>query len=160
MSDSRTPGCCFAPLIFASVIGCTGTADNPHQVVPVSGVVLLDGESVREAIVEFVPTEFGRPAAFAKTDANGRFSLSTYGVGDGAVPGNYRVRITQTEVTGDLSQEEAAAYLQRHQRPPPSPVFRNRLPARYAAVETSGLAYEIGSDGVASIELLLTSDGG
>lgn len=67
------------------------------ELLPVSGVVTLDGKPVEQATVLFKP-ETG-PVAYGQTDAAGRFELSTAGR-KGAVPGKHKVSITKTKVTG------------------------------------------------------------
>lgn len=70
-----------------SLAGCGGS-DRP-DLVPVSGQVLIDGEPVADASLQFVP-EGGRPAS-AQTDADGRFTLMTFEEGDGCAPGTHKV---------------------------------------------------------------------
>jgi hypothetical protein len=65
--------------------------------VPVKGVVTLDGAPLAAATVLFVREGSGnaaRPAA-AATKADGSFELSSFGAGDGALPGDYRVVVTK-----------------------------------------------------------------
>lgn len=78
--------------------GCgSGLKEFPCETA--SGVVLCKGEPVREAQVYFTPkvtgksAEVGKPG-FSWTDEEGRFVLSTYGEGDGAVVGEHTVRVT------------------------------------------------------------------
>jgi len=67
------------------------------ELLPVSGVVTLDGKPVEQATVLFKP-ESG-PVAYGQTNADGRFELSTAGR-KGAVPGKHKVSITKMKVTG------------------------------------------------------------
>jgi hypothetical protein len=85
--------CGVASLLFFGAVGCAAK-DAP---VPVDGVVTLDGNPVAGAAVLFMPAgEAGRPAS-GRTNRRGIFRLSTYRVGDGALPGAYRVVVTKTE---------------------------------------------------------------
>jgi len=61
----------------------------------VEGIVLLDGEPVESAVVQFVPSEGGGELATGLTDANGKFDLtSIYGNrGRGALQGQYKVLV-------------------------------------------------------------------
>lgn len=85
--------CTFSLLI----VGC---GPSRPKVVRVSGQVLIDGEPVADASVQFVPT--GARAAQGQTDAQGQFTLTTFEEGDGCAPGVHRVvvvAITSTSAT-------------------------------------------------------------
>jgi len=76
--------------------GCDSGGDFP--VAPVRGRVLCEGQPVPHLRVFFEPLETGNSAivgkqAFAFTEADGTFVLSTYGSDDGAVIGKHRVRV-------------------------------------------------------------------
>ncbi|MBO0697848.1 MAG: hypothetical protein J2P46_05615 [Zavarzinella sp.] len=80
--------------LLAAAVGCSG---GP-RIVPVSGVVKLDGQPYGNAVVSFQPIggesnpEPGRGSS-AYTDENGRFELQTDNARKGAVVGKHRVRI-------------------------------------------------------------------
>lgn len=81
-------------LLFTSLAcgaGC-GSADRA-ETAPASGVVLQDGNPLAGAGVTLFPKEGGR-SANGLTDENGRFVLTTYESGDGAIPGEHQVAIT------------------------------------------------------------------
>jgi hypothetical protein len=93
--------------VLAAVVGCGGS-----NIVPVSGVVQLNGKPYKNAIVSFQPTGSkdapnpGRGSA-GVTDEQGRFKLIYDGEKPGALIGRHRVRIfTQF---GSGSSEEGAA---------------------------------------------------
>ena len=69
--------------------GCRRTDVN---VVPVSGVVTLDGIPVDAAYVTFMPGN-GRPSV-GRTDGEGRYSLGFTAKRKGAVIGTHRVMVT------------------------------------------------------------------
>ena len=110
---------------------------------PARGKILLDGQPLAGAEVWLLPTSGEllhtnppvRP--FAKTEADGTFTLTTYVVGDGAPLGTYkarvicerRVRATQPRAAGDDDND--------------GPGLRNILPSKYADPETSGLSVTI-----------------
>lgn len=83
-----------------SLLGCGGSG-NP--VAPVQGVVTLDGKPVAEMVVTFTPVpgktesvgDVNEPgkSATGSTDASGKFNLSTYERGDGALVGEHKVSI-------------------------------------------------------------------
>ncbi len=111
-------------LLFAAVCvaGCSeGIKEFPCALT--SGIVLCEGQPVREAQVYFSPKMTGKSAevgkaGFSWTGEDGRFVLSTYGDGDGAVVGPHIVRVTTSskypctcvgEETRDLMEVEIKA---------------------------------------------------
>ena len=83
-------------LIAALALTMLGCGPKYPETVPVSGTVTLDKKPVAGAAVVFTPTEGDR--ATGTTDPSGKFELSTYRLGDGAVPGKHRVTVTKTTV--------------------------------------------------------------
>jgi len=77
----------FAVMIVA---GCGGRASVP-DLVPVHGVVTLDGLPLADAMVEFRP-ELGRSSS-GRTDANGKYQLRYTADIAGALPGRHTVMI-------------------------------------------------------------------
>lgn len=77
-------------------IGLSGCGPSYPETFPVSGVVRLAGEPVAGAAVVFTPDE-GQQAT-GTTDSSGRFELSTFRLGDGALPGSHRVTVAKTTV--------------------------------------------------------------
>ncbi|MBM3983422.1 MAG: DUF4198 domain-containing protein [Planctomycetes bacterium] len=81
-------------LVLGGVAGCGGGA----KIVPVSGVVKLNGKPYANAVVSFQPVGSkdnpnpGRGST-AVTDAEGKFTLRYDGTSDGALVGKHRVRI-------------------------------------------------------------------
>ena len=78
-----------AVVALSAGIGCGG------KPLGIKGKVTRDGQPVAGATVDFVPEDAGRPAV-GTTDKDGKFSLSTYKPGDGALRGEYRVVIKKT----------------------------------------------------------------
>jgi hypothetical protein len=81
--------------LLAAAVGC-GDGIEMKPVALASGKVLCQGQPVANASVLFNPVSQGKSAlagrqAYANTDANGEFVLSTYGNGDGAVVGKHKV---------------------------------------------------------------------
>src|SRR5215203_6710467 len=76
-------------LLAASSVGCTKS-----DMIPVTGVLTLNGQPVADAEVMFNPKTKGR-FAVGKTDATGHFKLSTGAPDDGAVPGEYAVTLCE-----------------------------------------------------------------
>lgn len=85
-------------LAVITVIGCSATLPLSE----VQGVVLLDGQPVPNAIIEFQPsqrTERSRPS-IGETDAAGKFRLRFSKDRWGAVPGTHKVLITTYSPSG------------------------------------------------------------
>lgn len=74
------------PLILLA--GC-----GPARTSPVTGVVLLDGQPLANASIQFVPAEAGRDAT-GTTNERGEFTMSTFEPKDGVAPGSYKVVIS------------------------------------------------------------------
>lgn len=89
-------------IIFATMAGCGG---GDFETATATGVVTCDGKPVEGAMVYFEPirgsstNSAGKAIVgkqgFSYTDAEGKFSISTYDPGgeDGAVIGKHRVRV-------------------------------------------------------------------
>ncbi len=90
---------------------------SQSNTVAVTGTVTLNGKPADQAEVQFTPKE-GRMAS-GVTDNEGKFSLSTFSPGDGAVPGDHKVTIVQYYAPG--------------QPPPMTPgPLPSRFPAKYS----------------------------
>lgn len=126
----------FTAVVLLFFLGCRGN-ERP-VVVPASGVVRLDGKPTEKLSVVFFPST-GRSAA-GVTDAQGRFELTTFETGDGAVVGEHAVTITPMMdppiyMPSDLSQ-------------PPRPSKRPRppVPQKYISAATTDLKETVKSD--------------
>lgn len=81
--------------------GCGGSEvgiDVPENLVPVTGVVTLDGQPLEGATVIYHPPDGTDPPRTARgvTDADGRYELLYAPEVKGAVPGTHRVQISKT----------------------------------------------------------------
>src|SRR5262245_56736775 len=103
----RTVG--LAIVILTLTVGCS----SGRKVVPVSGVVTVEGQPARNVIVSFQPLSEendqnpGRGST-ATTDENGRYSLVYDGERPGALTGKHRVRIWPQFEGGRASAGESA----------------------------------------------------
>src|SRR6187399_2370414 len=90
----------FSTLLTVGIVltGCWGSSRPATY--PVTGTVTSQGKPVAGAVITFVPTDAGE-AASAITDSEGKYALTTWAAGDGARPGEYRVKVSK--------QEQAAA---------------------------------------------------
>jgi hypothetical protein len=135
------------------VSGCGG--DSGAATVKVKGVVMAGGKAVDGAVITFY-SKSGGEAASGRTDAEGKFQLTTRKPNDGAVPGDYVVTVAKsdggTEVAtydpskgGELSPDYIKQ-MQATMKPKKDPV-KGSLPAKYASVKDSGLIRTVTASG-------------
>ena len=94
MSISRTG--IFVLILLCSVSVGYGGGDKKLKVYPVSGQLLYNDEPLRRVLVAFHPVDGKNVVpypAYAETDDEGKFSLTTYIKGDGAPAGDYKVAV-------------------------------------------------------------------
>lgn len=125
-------------------LGCgTATDSDRPTTYPVSGTVTMNGQPVADANVNFQLAD-GTRGALGVTDAQGRYELTTFTAGDGALPGEYSVVITKYEKAppGTEASEDDPDY------DPFAPAFepKNLLPERYANPQTSNLSATIAEE--------------
>src|SRR5262245_14533755 len=89
--------CCASILLLNT--GC----DRRPTRVPVSGIVLIDGERLTRGNIKFVP-ENGR-ASSGKIGQDGRFTLTCYDGNDGALLGEHRVQVASNRIISDSKIE-------------------------------------------------------
>lgn len=153
-------------LLAAGAIGCAGESGPPTF--KVSGTVTLDGQPVEGAVISFLDEKGGPYNAVATSGPDGKYELTTFQKGDGAVEGKYNIMVTkygkeeevspydtpsdaggQTVEEGNTEGYEDAygaameGASQGGWRPPKT---WNDLPEKYASVGTSGLTYTVTSD--------------
>jgi hypothetical protein len=126
--------------------GCSNSSRPPTY--PVTGTVTLQGKPVTGAAITFVPTGEGE-AASAITDSEGKYALTTWEAGDGARPGEYRVKVSKQEqqavdpskMVKNLSyEEEQKIYVESKKAPPPA---KSLVPRKYEDDQTSGLMHTV-----------------
>ncbi len=110
--------------VFGSAL--PGCGSKFPETFPVTGTVTLDGKPVSGAAVVFTPDE-GRQAT-GTTDDAGRFELSTFELGDGALPGKHRVTVAKTTVDFSDEEEEKVVFL---------------IPQKYGNLSTSELTSDV-----------------
>ncbi|MDR3109704.1 MAG: DUF4198 domain-containing protein [Planctomycetaceae bacterium] len=114
--------------IILLLVGCS----RDYGMMPVSGVVLLDGKPAAEVSVTFSPRGATGNAAGGFTDAEGRFTVSTGGLptGSGALAGEYDVLFHKVEIS-EVSYEESVKGKQA------TTTFL--VPEKYTRAATSGI---------------------
>lgn len=125
--------------------GCGGS--GRPTLVKATGKVTLDGQPLEGAQIAFQLVTDGKAAyqrpSRAITNAAGEFTLTTYGNGDGAPLGKYRVGILKKEIVGKVpenfnSENEAATNL----------TYKWITPRSVSDPGSSGLEAEITSSGL------------
>lgn len=81
-------------------IGCDSGPKNPPTF-PVTGTVTYKGSAVEGATVVLVAEDAGGRGAVGNTDAEGKYSVGTFGDGDGAVSGSYKVKVFKYEMVSE-----------------------------------------------------------
>lgn len=125
------------------LLGCSTEkkTDRP-ETVKVQGVVLLDGAPVEGASITF-QADGQQNSAVGRTDQAGKYFLTTFEPGDGAVAGNYNISIVKYE---DPGKPKTGTTL---------PVV-NLLPEKYSKPKTSGLSVTVPESGPFTHDLQLS----
>lgn len=134
-----------------AVAGCSSedewTAKRP-KVHSASGLVKLDGKPLDDATVIY-HSQSHALSAQGTTDKAGRFTLTTFDSGDGAVEGKHKVVITKRtyekrKTKYDSAEEKSVALIPKE-----------LLPSRYALPTTTNVEVEVSAkgDNSATIEI-------
>jgi len=140
-------------------LGCPQQGAEGPATYAVTGTVTQGGQAVEGATVTFVPTSGGKSAS-GITDASGKYTLTTSKAGDGAVPGQYGVKIvkyeaaeTQASAGGGGGPEgaegtgpEMPADYGGAAESPEEEAPANLLPPQYESPDTSGLKATVTDD--------------
>ena len=107
----RRAGMAALGLLAAGLIA--GCGDGGPKLAKVTGVVTFDGKPFANAYVSFQPIASGDninpgPGSVGRTDEQGKFRLFTDRLGEGAVVGTHRVRITIVPGHGTRVEESNA----------------------------------------------------
>lgn len=116
-------------LLAVPLVGCGGGAGT----IAVTGLVTHNSSPLADADVSFIP-ESGRPA-YGRTDSSGRFTLTTFEQGDGAMPGKHTVTIMKSEEL--KAATDANPYAE----------YRSVLPEKYGRPQESPLTAEVEKGG-------------
>lgn len=94
------------------LLAASGCAKAPPPVVPVSGVLLLDGQPLPQAKIEFLPDIKGFGAekkSIATTDEQGRFTLANPSTQEpGAVVGRHYVLVSELPTPREFRSQDPA----------------------------------------------------
>ena len=152
--------CC---LVGATILPGCGRGPNVPKTAAVRGCVRLDGKPVEGADVGFYCQIAGGRPATGKTDAEGRYSLSTFGVNDGAILGRHTVAISKFVFERDANGRNGPIGDNGMKSAPStgpmrlaSAKARSALPQKYSNPSESGLTVEVKPEG-GEINFNLTS---
>lgn len=146
-------------ITFAAVLsmvvaaGCGGASDDKWsqdrpKTVPVTGVVTYKGSPVEGAQINFVPASPTDSAAYATTQGDGSFQLTTFDTGDGAVPGSYKVTVNKRTV-------ETIPNAQDPNGPPQGVKETSHLPEKYGKSTSTDLQFDVTESGLKGVTLEL-----
>ena len=140
-------------VVLAGALGCGGGASRP-ETAPVTGTVTYNGKPVANATVMFTPKS-GGASATGKTDENGKFTLTTFEPGDGAIVGEHVVTVTYTgpESGAPENPESPEAYGAPAEK---GAAEKPPIPTKYANPKTSGLTFEVKAGGPNEFTIELT----
>jgi hypothetical protein len=149
-------------LVAVAAAGCGS------KLVKVEGTVTLDGQPVQGATVIFF-SESGGPQANGLTDDDGKFKLTTFNTGDGAIPGSYKVTVSKQQVKTettvgvkpddpDSMHKAIGGFIGQDARTASKKAQQSTLPADYADQTKTPLKYQVPTGG--SIDIKLSSKGG
>lgn len=147
---------CHLFLIAATTVGCKPNDPRTAGQVPVSGVVLLDGKPLSEAMIVFHNIKGdNRQRGSATTNENGHFKINTFGNGDGTLPGDYIVTVQKEIVTTLVSDEELLRREREALEIPEQKIVRV-VPGKYWNKETSDVNVTVPEKGVGNLRIELT----
>lgn len=120
------------------LLGCGGGGGSTRKLVKVTGTVSLSGKALETGTITFVAEGNEAMNAAAEIKA-GKYSLSTEKAGDGAPPGNYKVRIESWATPPSMDEKGVQP-------------GKSAIPERYNLITSSGLTATI-KDSPASQEV-------
>jgi len=125
--------------------GC-GSSDG---LVPVAGVVKLDGAPLDRTAVTFLPTSAAAgPGGMAITDASGRFVVHSPQGKKGMAAGTYKVTVSRREPKTPVT--EGTAVIESD--------LIEHVPARYSDPEKTELTATIGAQGDGALQFDLSGE--
>lgn len=142
MNRNQTVSVGMLLLGFVVAGGCSGSQDKwtkqRPKVYKASGVVKYKDAPVEHAIILY---QSGDQTAHGLTDAQGKFVLTTFNEGDGAIAGTHKISIRKTVY------EEKPTKFNSDEEKSVAKFAKELLPVKYLSAETSGLTAEVTSGG-------------
>jgi len=141
---------CLAIVFF--VAGCSGgTAGGPDasKLVPVTGIVKLDGKPLADATVNFLPKTSAGPGfypAMGTTDQSGKYELVVTAADGktlkGVVPGEYNVAVSKL-----VKPDGTPVKFDGSLGGPMNQAAMEMIPMRYATIGEGGMSYTVPAGG-------------
>ena len=125
-------------IVLSLAIVLTGCDGRPKRV-PVSGTVFIDGQPLKNGQIRMIPSTPNTRSAQSMIDSQGRFTLGTFEVNDGAVLGEHPVEIISVDLLPNGKK-----WL---------------IPKKYASITTSGTTIKVEKP-TTDMRIELTWDGG
>jgi hypothetical protein len=138
-----------------SLASLSGCGRGTPAIVPVKGTVLLNGQPLPKATVQFVPQRSDLSAEFtstAVTDDSGAFTL-TCGYKDlpGAAVGQHTVLITESPLPDEMRNTRDYREIERYQ----ANLSNRPIPPKYSSAKESPLKIDV-KEGQEDVKLELT----
>lgn len=120
-------------LIFAVLLfpGCD--RGKIRGLVQYQGIVTHNGKPIDEANIAFMSTGEGGRSAYASSDAQGRFIVTTLDLNNGIVKGQYAVTVVKNIFKG-MQQRGGGVEV---------PVYDNPLPVKYQTAENTPFQIDV-----------------
>ena len=133
---SRTHQAVYLSFVVALSWLSGGCSQEYPATFPVTGVLTIDDVPAPNIIITYA-SKTGNPSAIGRTDADGKYVLTTYKPKDGAMPGECVVLLVPDDLEmgdGNLTLKELAL------------AQKSKVPFRYFEKETSDLVVQVHSD--------------
>ena len=154
-------------------VGCEKSG-HLKGLVPAKGVVTHNGQPVSNATITFIPETVTSEhrIAYASTDDQGRFIMTTLQPQDGLAQGKYKITVKKFETPPNSQPTEEQWAAIRGNAPSVSPSQnlspakaiaqekanrKHLLPEKYAEADTTDLEIEIGKKGNTNIQIILSN---
>ncbi len=142
-----------AAIGLVSLPGCSDSdewTEKRLKVYKAGGTVLLDGQPCPDAVVTFF-SDSSSISATGRTNAEGKFQLTTYKDGDGAVEGGHKISVVKREFV-----EEKTKYDSANERSV-ALIPKELLPKKYMTPSTSGLTANVATSGANDFKVEIVS---
>ena len=135
-------------LVALSVLMISGCGKAPPEIVPVSGIVTINGKPLANAEVKFMPMEEdldGNFVASGVSDKNGAFTLHLQGKSEpGCCACECKVLVVEGQIPGDTrGQDERSLMVAANYKKS----LKNRpIPEKYHRLGTSPLSFTVSAE--------------
>lgn len=130
-----------------TAIGCGGTSTDP-DLIPASGLVVIDEKPLADATIEFTPVEGSSGiGGVGRSGSDGRYTITNHRNSPGVPPGQYKVTVVKwVKKDGSVLGEE--------ETPIDTPDLKLQVPIVYTEVETTPLTVTVSrEEGIPDLKL-------